>query len=335
MSEQYYYGHGKLLLTSEYFVLDGAKSIALPTVLGQRMHVKHRPSNNPKLYWKSFDTKGECWFETSFELWHFNTINEEDSDKDQVKVLQQILRQARKQNIHFLRDEVDTYIETVLEFPLAWGLGSSSTLIYNIAQWAYVSPFELQSKTFKGSGYDIACAQSLGPITYQLQSRGPHWETILFNPVFKENIYFVYLNQKQNSRDGIARYKDLVTDNREELVKKLNQITDDILSCIDLKEFENLIYEHESIISMAMDLPRVKDVHFNDYWGAVKSLGAWGGDFVMVTSDHDETSTREYFASKGHETFFTFNDLILQNFQKLGGLLPQVESEANYVTTKQ
>ncbi len=335
MSEQYFYGHGKLLLTSEYFVLDGAKSIALPTKLGQRMHVKNRPSNNPKLYWKSFDTQSNCWFETSFELWHFNVLNESDEGLPEVVTLQKILRQARKQNIHFLRDDLDVYVETVLEFPITWGLGSSSTLVYNIAQWAYISPFELQAKTFKGSSYDIACAQSMGPITYQVRSRGPHWETILFNPVFKDNIYFVYSNKKQNSREGIQRYKDLVGDNKDTLIKDLNRITDDILDCVDLKDFEELIFEHEYIVAKAIDLPRIKDDQFTDYWGALKSLGAWGGDFLMATSHKSELETKEYFHQLGHETVFTFDELILQNFQRLGGVLSLTEGELSHVGSQQ
>lgn len=315
MTEQYYYGHGKLLLTGEYFVLDGAKSIALPTVLGQKMHVKYRPTTSPKLYWKSYDKDQNCWFSTSFELWHFDCLEEET---EQVKVLQNILRQARKQNIHFLRDDVDVYIETQLEFPLLWGLGSSSTLIYNIAQWAYVSPFELQDKTFNGSGYDIACAQSMGPITYQKKSRGPHWETLNFNPIFKDQIYFVYLNKKQNTRHSIERYRTMEVTDREKIIVKLNDIADKMLSCIDVKEFEELIFEHENLISMTLDLPRAYDLYFSDYWGAVKSLGAWGGDFVLVTSSQDEEQTKDYFKRKGYETVFKFDELVLQQFQNYG-----------------
>ena len=34
---QKFYGNGKLLLTGEYFVLDGALSLALPTKFGQNL----------------------------------------------------------------------------------------------------------------------------------------------------------------------------------------------------------------------------------------------------------------------------------------------------------
>ena len=324
MSQNYYYGHGKLLLTGEYFVLDGAKSLALPTKLGQRMHVNYRPSNSPKLYWKSFDIDGKCWFETSFELWHFNCLVEETPESETLKT---ILQQARAQNIHFLREEVDVYVETVLEFPLNWGLGSSSTLIYNIAQWAYVSPFALQAKSFGGSGYDIACAQSMGPITYQINAaKRPHWETVSFNPVFKDNLYFVYLNQKQNSREAIGRYRDIVTP-KEEVIEKVNLITDKMLESIDIKEFSSLMVEHENIIAMQLDLPRVKEEKFSDFWGEVKSLGAWGGDFALIASERSPEETKHYFSKKGYGVVFSFDEFILQNFERFSEVKENEKSE--------
>lgn len=307
MREQNFYGHGKLLLTGEYFILDGAKAIALPTTLGQKMTVKYKRSNNPKLHWKSIDSNGECWFEAIYELWHFDCLDNESED---ARFLKEILLQARKQNVHFLREELDVFVETQLEFPIQWGLGSSSTLIYNIAQWAYISPFELLQQTFGGSGYDIACAQSFGPITYQLKSRGPRWEQQKFSPLFKDNIYFVYLNKKQDTRTSISRYRDLDIVDREKITDKINVITENILNCIDLKEFEELLFEHENILSMALDLPRAKELYFHDYWGAIKSLGAWGGDFVLATSDMGDELTKDYFYRRGFSTVLKYDELI-------------------------
>lgn len=311
MKEQFYYGHGKLLLTGEYFILDGAKSIALPTNLGQTLSVKYRRSNEPKLYWKSYDSTGKCWFEASYDLWHFDCL---DNETAEAKTLKNILSQARKQNVHFLREDEDVIVETRLEFPLGWGLGSSSTLIYNIAQWAYISPFELLQKSFGGSGYDIACAQSTGPITYEIQSRGPRWEACEFSPFYSSNVYFVYLNRKQNTRDSIARYKEIVIEDdvKKSTIYKIDKLSEKMLKCIDLKEFENLVFEHENLISNTLDLPRVKDLLFSDYWGSVKSLGAWGGDFVMVTSDRSKNETKSYFNKLGYGEFLTFDDLISQ-----------------------
>ena len=318
MREQYYYGHGKLLLTGEYFILNGAKALALPTNSGQTMSVRYQRSNEPKLYWKSFDADGQCWFEATYELWHFYCL---DNNSEDAEILKQILLQARKQNVHFLRDEIDTYVETKLEFPMKWGLGSSSTLIYNIAQWAYISPFELLQQTFGGSGYDIACAQSLGPITYQLKDRGPRWEQQSFQPVFKDNLYFVYLNNKQNTRTSVARYRELNIPDKEKIADKINIITEKILNCIDLKEFEELVFEHENLLSMALDLPRAKELYFQDYWGAIKSLGAWGGDFVLATSELGDEQTKDYFQRRGFNTVLKYDDIICQADRSLNPVL--------------
>ena len=162
----HFFGHGKLLLTGEYVVMEGAQALALPTMAGQSMSVRYEKSfSEPVLRWRSLDNKGHEWFSASYEFWSFNQVEGEDSKESQF--LQKLLRQIRVQNKHFLRDEVDVHVETKLGFPREWGLGSSSTLIYNLAQWGYVSPFELLFKTSSGSGYDIACAQSEGPILYK------------------------------------------------------------------------------------------------------------------------------------------------------------------------
>jgi mevalonate kinase len=310
MNNHYYYGHGKLLLTGEYFVLDGAKALALPTRMGQKMNVSYKRSNSPKLFWKGVDVNNNIWFEASFELWHFNLL---DNTSDEAVVLQKILRQARKQNIHFLREDMDVFVETGLEFPIGWGLGSSSTLLYNIAQWAYISPFELQDKIFNGSGYDIACAQSMGPIIYSKNSNGPTWKSVTFSPLFKDKIYFIYLNKKQNSRDGIKHYHETSSENKIQIIKKINELTKRFHKAIDLKEFEDCIYEHEELIAQELKMDRVKELYFANYWGAVKSLGAWGGDFVLVTSDRSEAETKEYFNNLGFSTFLTYSEMITES----------------------
>lgn len=305
--DQYYFGHGKLLLTGEYFVLDGALSLALPTKVGQSLSVKYYPSFTPTLSWKSYDVNGNCWFDSQFEFWHFKCLDENPSEE--ALFLQKILQQVRKENTHFLRDDVGVKVETRLGFPLTWGLGSSSSLIYNIAQWAYISPFELLFKTHGGSGYDIACAQSDGPIAYKKVSSGPNWSPIYFHPSFKDHLYFVYLGKKQNSRDAIKEYmKKRPID--QALIAKITELTQEFLGAQTLKQFQSLMLAHEEIISKTLDLPMVKNTLFPDFPGAVKSLGAWGGDFVLAATEHDLEFVKTYFGAKGLSTVYRYSDLI-------------------------
>ena len=75
-----------------------------------------------------------------------------------------------------------------------------------------------------------------------------------------------------------------------------------------LSDFEKLIAEHEAMIASMIGLPRIKDVFFADYASEIKSLGAWGGDFVLATGD---SSTPEYFRQKGFDTILTYAEMIL------------------------
>jgi mevalonate kinase len=304
---QYFFGHGKLLLSGEYFVLDGADALALPTKIGQSLSVKYEPSFSPVLSWKSYDVKGDCWFDSKFEFWHFNCLDQNPSVD--ALMLQKILRQARTQNPHFLRDDVDVKVETHLGFPLNFGLGSSSSLTYNIAQWAYVSPFELLFKTQGGSGYDIACAQSEGPILYKKLSSGPNWSPVTFYPSFKENIYFLYLGNKQNSRDAVKLY----TKKRPisiGVISAVSSLTKKMQEANSLIDFQNAMIEHENLVGTTLNLEPVKITRFSDFNGAIKSLGAWGGDFAMVATELEFKDVKKYFSNLGLDILYRYDDLI-------------------------
>jgi mevalonate kinase len=306
------------LLSGEYFVLDGAPSIALPTTLGQSLKVNYSASyDTPYLKWISYDYNGEKWFEANFEFWHFDFIERENEHgelvlfNEKIAVLQNILRAVRSLNPHFLRDNLQVDVETRLGFPLDWGLGSSSSLVYNIAQWANVSPFELLFKTFGGSGYDIACAQANAPILYQKKEGVPTWQHISFDPSFKESLFFIYLGKKKNSREAIKYYRSLGGQVYNYL-GQVEELTELFLHAQKLEEFEKVIDRHEQLLSEALSLAPVKEREFSDFWGSIKSLGAWGGDFILVTSDRSQQETREYFAQRGKNVFIPYSTLIDQ-----------------------
>lgn len=308
MRDQYFYGHGKLLLSGEYLVLDGAQALALPTTVGQSMTIKYRQSYQPTLNWKSTDHSGKVWFESDFEFWHFNPIRKTDEEKQLF--IQKVLKAVRTLNPHFLRDDVDVFVETKLEFPIDWGLGSSSTLLYNIAQWAYVSPFELLKRSLGGSGYDVACAQSMGPIHYQLIDQKPQWSMASFDPKFKDNLFFIYLGKKQDSQAAVASYREQKIENKKSYIDQISLITKEMTTTGEISSFNRLIVEHEKIMSEVLGVPTIKEQRFSDYWGEVKSLGAWGGDFVLVTSEREFAETRDYFVSKGLETIIPFEEIV-------------------------
>ena len=233
--------------------------------------------------------------------------NSEDSKESIAQTLQNILETAKQLNPKFLLSDEGFKVKTNLTFPRNWGLGTSSTLINNIAQWATIDAFELLQNSFGGSGYDIACAQNDLPIIYQLQDGIPKIEVVEFNPSFSDNLFFVHLNIKQDSKKGIQRYKEKRGNINGE-ISRISEITDEFITCADLGEFEKLIIEHELIISKIIQNKPIKEIAFPDYFGAIKSLGAWGGDFVLVTGNKD---TPAYFKQKGFEVVIPFNEMIL------------------------
>ena len=299
---QSFYGNGKLLLSAEYFVLDGALSLALPTKFGQSLHVQE--NSYQLISWKSFDEKKQLWFEVFFSLKNFQII--QTNNLSIAKRLSQILSTAQKLNPSFLQKGFD--VKTELTFPKAWGLGTSSTLIYMIAKWAKVNEFVLLEKTFGGSGYDIACAGAERSILYHKENGKPTWEYCDFKPSFADQLFFIYLGKKQNSREGIEHYRKM--GHRSGTIEALTALTHQMVKCQALNDFEKIIVEQESIISNTLNLSKAKDLYFQDYWGSIKSLGAWGGDFVMATSNRTEKETKDYFNKKRFEVFLRYEDLI-------------------------
>ena len=190
---QTFYAHGKLLLTAEYFVLDGAEALALPTSFGQSLKIIE--NNTENLIWKSFDSDGKIWFEGIFNPQNFDLLQSNDATVGET--LSNILKKANQLSItHHPSPITHKQIETSLTFPKNWGLGTSSTLIYTIAQLFEINPFDLLKQTFGGSGYDIACAGADSAIIYALKNGEPTFDKVAFQPIFKDNLYFIYLGNK-------------------------------------------------------------------------------------------------------------------------------------------
>ncbi|MEM8526417.1 MAG: GYDIA family GHMP kinase [Bacteroidota bacterium] len=304
-----YQANGKLLLTGEYAVLDGAQALAVPTKLGQRLEIVHHKNNlNPTLQWSSFDEQNQRWFQAEFSLPKLQILA--TSDELVSQRLLQLFQVIRLRHPSFLTGSLSLQANIYLEFPRNWGLGSSSTLVYLLAQWAEVDPFPLQFEVFSGSGYDIACAGTQQPIFYQRVQEKPLVQEVEFAPDFLDQLYFVYLGQKQDSRKGIAQYRKNAKQ-QARLVKTITSLTHDFLAAKDLKTLEKVIEEHEAIVAESIAMETAKATRFQDYWGAVKSLGAWGGDFILATSDRSREEVSTYFRNKNYQTIFRYKDLII------------------------
>ena len=288
------------MLSGEYVVLRGAKALALPTKKGQWLEIF--PNDKTFHRWRAFDNQENLWLDVGFSLNLQKIVYTNDYDK--AKLLRKILLEIYVCNPELFKIPLD--FKTFLEFHPEWGLGSSSTLINNLANWSKVDAFDLLKKTFGGSGYDVAVAKEKKALIYQLKANKPIWKTISFDKYFFESIYFVYLNQKQNSRQAIKYLgKKQIS---FEMIKNFNDITERLAATSNINEFRELLEFHENILSEILDFPTIKEQFFSDYPGTIKSLGAWGGDFILAVGN---TKTPEYFKEKGYHQIFKYSDFIL------------------------
>lgn len=301
-----HYAHGKLLLSGEYFVLDGAKALAAPCKYGQLFQVFETETESNLLTWKSYNSEAQVWFEATFEA--SNNIKLLNTNDDKVaENLVNLLNAAYE--ISGLEIAGGLQVECHLEFPNNWGLGSSSTLIASLADWFEIDAYELLEASFGGSGYDIACAYENQPLFYQRHSMAVEICPTILGWPFKDQVYFVHLGKKQNSREGIAHYRSLAFEDKQQLIAKITALGEQMANAKDLKTWMEVVQQHEALVGEHLKIGQVKNQYFSDFEGVVKSLGAWGGDFVMAASS--TTNVPSYFQNKGYETILSFQEMIL------------------------
>lgn len=290
---------GKLLLTGEYAVLDGALAFAVPTKLGQTLEVES-DREGEVIQWNAFH-QDALWLEVTLQTGSLKVLstNNEKAAAFVVRLLKAVAQKNPELCTQPLR------ITTQLEFPAHYGLGSSSTLITNIAQWARIDPYLLNEEVLGGSGYDIAVALHGSALTYQRTIGDRKVVEVEFQPDFLKDLLFLPLNEKQDSREGIARYRNRPYSSK--LIANLSEITNSALKCTDINEFSNLMQVHEAQLSSFLGLKTVKQQRFSEIPVFVKSLGAWGGDFIMTQRF---SGFEDYFREMGFSTVFSWDDLI-------------------------
>ncbi len=303
VSKANFSAHGKFLLTGEYAVLDNVDALAIPLKLDQRLEIK--PTKNEIIEWISYNADGTIWFQDQF-LVEKLTDSRFKGENPVTQKLVQILRTALKliNKTNFAQGFTAT---TRLDFDYQSGMGTSSTLIAMVASWLQCDAYQLQFECFGGSGYDIASAKADSPIIYNYNDADPQIIPISYEPEFRDQLFLIYLNEKQNSRDSIADFNsDKLTDAYRniltEMPKKFLETED------DLAAFMEVIEQHEQIISEIIGITPVKERLFPDYSGAIKSLGGWGGDYVLVTGTLEDM---EYFKSKGYQQIHHWDEVIL------------------------
>lgn len=283
--KQSHFAPGKLLLSGEYSILKGVRGICVPTHKGQHLHYSESEED---LVWQALDEQGKSWLD-------FKVQNATGDSEQLVKAL---LKDAFSGSIPKGR------VETQLDFPRAWGLGSSSTLVSLIAKWANCDPWSLFFKYLKGSGYDLAVGMEGLPLSYRLRGpQSPEYDRVRI-PDFFAKTKLIYLGQKQNSAVEVKRFEAL--NHEDQLLAQIDQLSEDLLLLSDVESLVDWMQYHEAISAQIIGLAKVKDRLFPDLPGAIKSLGAWGGDFAWYAGSADS----DYFKAKGYTEVFDFDQLV-------------------------
>ncbi|NNC84088.1 MAG: GHMP kinase [Flavobacteriales bacterium] len=297
-----YYACGKLLITGEYLVLRGARGLALPTSKGQHLTVHSHSDQEAFLEWRSVDESGKIWFEARFDP-ALNILG--STDRIIADRLGRILHSARDLNPAFLSHTEGVHVQTDLEFDRSWGLGSSSSLIASIAQWAEVDSYDLLQSGFGGSGYDVMVALARTPILYQLEESRPKVDKVVFDPPFHESLWFVHTGKKEDSRQAIQEFSDISVSQRD--IEHISTLSSELVDTTDLDSFIRILREHDLLLSRILARPTAMEEHSTYSGGYVKYLGAWGGDFMLVTGAENDL---DHFRSIGMDTIVPFKEMI-------------------------
>jgi mevalonate kinase len=300
-----FFANGKLLLSGEYLVMKGASALAVPLRLGQSLEIKG--IRGDVLHWRALE-QGNPWFEAHIDIPSLN-IRQSSCEKT-AAMLVRILRKACTLNADFTEALRGQEVTTRLGFNRLYGFGSSSTLVYNLASWAGVDPYALYAATFGGSGYDIAAAGSGSPFIYRLHGSTPVVEQVRFRPPFLGCIYFAYSGLKKSTAESIRLF-DQETGTGSLPVEEISDITQQMAKAPTLEAFNLLMRRHEDILSGILQQAAVRVSRFADLDGEVKSLGAWGGDFYMITWKHGPAALAEYLNGKKIDTFYSYDALVL------------------------
>lgn len=309
METKSFRSNGKLLLTAEYLVLRGALALALPVKFGQSLTIKTQNSRGEgSINWHARAPE-EAWFSTQMRLPDLDIA--ESTDMPKAAKLQMILLTLKQLKPDIFLKGKDYHVQTQLEFNPRWGLGSSSTLIANLAAWAAVDTYTLLNYSIGGSGYDIACALAKQALFYRLETMRPKVEHLSFRPPFVDKLYFIYLGQKQDSSGEVRNFNRLVEGkDLQSQIDEISAISRKAARTAIFSEFCEQLNRHEAIMSEILLKPPVKN-QFPDFDGHLKSLGAWGGDFVLAMYNGPEKELKAYFEKKELKTVFGFDELVL------------------------
>lgn len=286
-----FFARGKLLLTSEYVVLDGVPALAIPTVLGQRLEVSETKGSSV-VHWTAVDFDGRVWLEGDLERADSAWMAADET----LEPVAQLMNAAEKIG---QRPFPGGQVRTQLEFPTTYGWGSSSSLISLVAQWQGIDALPLHFATQNGSGYDTVCATANGPLWYRKTgAQSAEWHATSLDHWPHDSLYLVHLGSKQKSAADVVRYRTLTPGLLE--LKDMEHAAHALYEAATFSDWGQAARVHEARMATLLGRTPVSEAALKGYPHACKSLGAWGGDFVLVQVADD--TDLQWFKDQGFST---------------------------------
>lgn len=296
------YAPGKLMITGEYLVLKGAKALAVPLKLGQHLTIKHKGVG--LVEWETH-YQGKKIFEASFCP---DTLSiQSETNIRNAQYISLVLSGLKTLKPDFFPSKGMSFLSE-LEFPLEWGLGNSSALIVNLAKLAGVHPIQLHQQTSIGSGYDVACAFESKPILYGLNPE-PHWDAVSFSPSFADELYLVYLGNKQDSNKSVKDFFLKCEVSQEQLFQS-DSMTQQALKSPTSAAFVDVLQQITQLTSSVLGIDNPLPERFPHLDGFAKPLGAWGGDFALIVSKLPKQVLKNYLYAENVDVVFSWDELV-------------------------
>ncbi len=272
------------MLAGEYLALYGLETFAFPVKYGQKLTVWESESEGSELKWSSINYLGDTWFTAEIDT---GSVLEKTTDNATVSGrICELIQTARDLNPKFLL-KGKYRVEIELEFDQAFGLGTSSTLVSLIAQWANVDALVLQEKVFGGSGYDAAVSRVQKPLIYWKSDKNkPNWALWQMDSELSKNWFLCFPGVKVNSRRSLKEVKEklelISTDSF--MMAQLDNILQQIKSSDTADAMELSLEIWQAFIAQSLGLKTAyQNLKIDQIKGGLcKYLGAWGGDVILV-----------------------------------------------------
>ena len=328
---------GKILLSGEYVVLDGATALGLASRMGQSMAV-FRGREPGYLRWTALDHLHNPWLQANYRIvdgqWSVGEVSAATAES--AGMLQTWLQAAWTLMAGLGESSASGYggaswndilhqeglaVQTQLDFARSWGLGSSSTALALLAQWLGVDARRLYALTTNGSGYDLEVAMQNSSILYRLPEGRPITNSPsaaplepIVQPIAYRSpqggaLWLVDTGGKQISANEVVRYRNLDTNERLACVEKISSLSIALATCPDVTMMMDCFEQHDAVLEKLLGQPCLQRSAGNGFPGRLKSLGAWGGDLFLAVSP-SPVDALHWLENQANWSIYPFEQLI-------------------------